>query len=89
MDSSRMRTIGSSSHVYPSMHWAQGVFAQGGICPGEASARGRGVCPGGAGYLPKGGCIPVCTEVDTIPLWTEFLTHSCENITLPQLHCGR
>ena len=22
------------------------------------------------------------------PLWTEFLTHSCENITLPQLCCG-
>ena len=23
------------------------------------------------------------------PLWTEFLTHACENITLPQLRCGR
>ena len=23
------------------------------------------------------------------PLWTEFLTHASENITLPQLHCGR
>ena len=23
------------------------------------------------------------------PLWTEFLTHTCENITLPQLRCGR
>ena len=22
------------------------------------------------------------------PLWTEFLTHACENITLPQLRCG-
>ena len=23
------------------------------------------------------------------PLWTEFLTHACENITLVQLRCGR
>ena len=23
------------------------------------------------------------------PLWTEFLTHASENITLTQLHCGR
>ena len=23
------------------------------------------------------------------PLWTEFLTHASENITLPQLRCGR
>ena len=21
--------------------------------------------------------------------WTEFLTHACENITFPQLRCGR
>ena len=24
-----------------------------------------------------------------LPLWTEFLTHASENITLPQLRCGR
>ena len=23
------------------------------------------------------------------PLWIEFLTHACENITLPQLRCGQ
>ena len=32
-----------------------------------------GVCPAGPGvHLP-------------LPMWTEFLTHACENITLPQL----
>ena len=38
MNSSRMRTIRSSSHVYPSMHWAGGVYPSmhwaGGVCPG-------------------------------------------------------
>ena len=24
-----------------------------------------------------------------LPLWTEFLTHACENITLASLRCGR
>ena len=27
--------------------------------------------------------------LDTPPLWIEFLTHASENITLPQLRCGR
>ena len=36
----------------------------------------RGVyLPGGGGYLPR-----YCP----LPLWTEFLTHASENITLPQ-----
>ena len=39
-------------------------------------------------YLSRGVCIPACTEADT-PLWTEWLTDACENITLPQLFCGR
>ena len=38
MHSSRMRTIRSSSHVYPSMHWAGCVYPSmhwvGGVCPG-------------------------------------------------------
>ena len=70
MHSSRMRTVRSSSHVYPSMHWAGGVSAQ-------------------EGCLPRGVCIIACTEADTPPpLWTEFLTHACENVTLPQLVDG-
>ena len=49
--------------------------AQGGVCPRGVSAQGEGVC------------IPACAEAQT-PLWTEFLTHTCENITLPQLCRG-
>ena len=36
----------------------------------------------GGGYLPGPG--GVCTWSGTPPLWTEFLTHASENITLPQ-----
>ena len=50
-----------------------GLYAQGPACPGEGHA-----CQGG----PAGpeGVYPMHT-----PLWTEFLTHTCENITFPQL----
>ena len=44
---------------------------------------GDGGVPGPGWSLVLGGGIPACTEVDP-PLWTEFLTHTCENITLPQ-----
>ena len=47
---------------------------------GGVSAQGMGVCLGG--FLPRG-CLP--RGVYTSPLWTEFLTHACENITFPQL----
>ena len=30
-----------------------------------------------------------CPPAMHTPLWTEFLTHASEKITLPQLHCGR
>ena len=74
-----------------------GVFARGecllgGVCPGGVCLGGclpRGVSAQGVllgGFCP-GGCIPACTEADTPTLWTEFLTHASENITLPQLHC--
>ena len=52
---------------------AQGGCVAGGVCPG-------GVCPGG--------CLLKCMLGYTHPLWTEFLTHACENITFPQLRCG-
>ena len=48
------------------------------------SAWGGGVCLGGSAW----GCLPrgVSTwGVYTSPLWIEFLTHACENITFPQL----
>ena len=38
---------------------------------------GQGVC--------QGGCIPAFNGADTPRLWIEFLTHTCENITFPQL----
>ena len=33
--------------------------------------------------MSAGGCLP--RGMYTSPLWTEFLTHTCENITFPQL----
>ena len=44
-------------------------------CSNRLLGGGEDVCAGG---LPRG-CLP-----DT-PLWTEFLTNACENITFPQL----
>ena len=57
---------------------------------GEVSASGPGGLPlvwGGVCLWSGGGCIPACNGAD--PPWTEFLTHASENITLPQLRCGR
>ena len=66
MHSSRMCTIRSSSHVYPSMHCTghcvsqhtlgRGVSVQGGVCPG--------------GCLPRVCVYPSMHWEDT-PLWTE------------------
>ena len=56
---------------------SRGVSAQEGVC-----VQGRCVCPRG-GVCPGQVCLPGgCTPP---PLWTEFLTHACENITFPQL----
>ena len=55
----------------------------------------EGVCPGGClprGVSAQGGVCPGrCLQGvwQTLPMWTDFLTHNCENITLPKLHCGR
>ena len=56
---------------------AWGVFA-GRVLP-KGCLLGTGVCPGGC--LPRRGCLPH-TPVNRI-------TDACENITLPQLRCGR
>ena len=56
----------------------------GGVCPGSVCL--GCVCPGGVspgGCLPREG-LPQCMLGYT-PLWTEFCTHTCENITFPQL----
>ena len=55
-----------------------------GVCPREVSApRGWGVCSGGC--LLWG--IPACTEADPPPP-VNRITHACEDIKLPKLHCG-
>ena len=76
MHSSRMRTVRSSSRLL-----GRGVYpgraCLGGVCPGD-------VCPWGALW---GGVSEYALR--QTPPRTEFLTHARENITLPQLRCGR
>ena len=43
--------------------------------------------PGGCLLGGGGGGIPACTETDPPPV--NRITDACENITLPQLLCGR
>ena len=68
---------------------AQGVSAWGclprwGVCPGTWLPRGCLLEGSIAACTGQGGCLPQCMLGYT-PLWTEFLTHTCENITFPQL----
>ena len=86
MHSSRMRTARSLP------------YDGGGLCPGRVSLTetpgqrpprtettpGQRPCPSRQ-RLQK----PLVHAGTEIPLWTEFLTHACENITLSQLRCGR
>ena len=83
LHSSRMRTA-CLLPVSPSMHCARGCLFRGG---GVFAPRGGCLAPVGC-LLPGGeGGITACNGAD--PLWTEFLTHTTENITLPQLRCER
>ena len=90
MHSSRMRTIRRSSRLL-----GGGVCQPGGCLPGGGCLPARGRLPaGGVFYLP-GQCLPggggVCPGgclADT-PTPMDRMTDTCENITLPQLHCGR
>ena len=50
----------------------------GAVCPGRVSAPGRGCLLGGSAPMHAGIHPPV-----------ERMTDVCENITLPQLRCGR
>ena len=73
MHSSRMRTIRCSGcrgvhpsmlwagSVYPSMHSAGGMSAQGGVCPGKG-----GVCPG-KGVSGQGGVCPELSARGCLP----------------------
>ena len=71
----------------------------GGVCAwspgggGVPGLRGGGGVPGpGGGGVPgpRGGGVSqhALRQTPSSPLWTEFLTHACENITLAQLRCG-
>ena len=81
--------------VSPSMLCAR----RGGVCSGGMSAPGVVPAPGGCllqgvcvcsrgGLLPRGGVVvPQYALRQTPPV--NRITHACENITLPQLRCGR
>ena len=75
MHSSRMRAVRCSSRLL-----------KGGVSPGRGGCLPGGCLPGG---LPGGWeCLPSLSRgvSGRHPLWTDFLTHTCENITFPQLH---
>ena len=62
--------------MYPSMHCTGGVYIP--ACTGQGVSGQGGVCLGGC---LQGLCLP------HIPV--ERMTDACENITFPQLRCGR
>ena len=80
--------------------WGWGVYpggaCLGGVYQGVVSAGEGSVCQGWC--LPRGsaiGCMlggvadtPPRDQRQTPPLWIEWLTDRCKNITLPQLRCG-
>ena len=80
MHSSRMRTVSCSGRLMGGGCLPSGVSAWGCLSGGCLPRRGRGVCPGGV-------CLEVSAGGEGVHplLWTEFLTHTCENITFPQL----
>ena len=73
MHSSRMRTVRSSSRL------PRGV-SDWGVSDRGGSAQKGSVCPG---VSVLGGCLPGGTPP------VDRMTDACENITLPQLRCGR
>ena len=92
MHSSRMRT-GRSLTVCRSLLLPVGGVSAPGVGWGGCLLRGGGggVCYlGGSGPGVGGGGVSQHALRQTLPhLWTEFLTHASENITLAQLRCGR
>ena len=64
-----------------------GVFGQGVWCLARRGCLPRGGCLPGGGVCPGGSARrgDICLGCTPPPMWTEFLTHACENITFPQL----
>ena len=101
MHSSRMRTVSCSGRLMKGVGVsARGVLPRGVSARGVPRGRGclpRGVCVLRWGVIPQGVVclggmsawgVSACVlgRMYTSPLlWTEFLTHVCENITFPQL----
>ena len=73
LHSSRMHTTHSLT-ISPSISPISPTAQMGCLGPGGALSRG--------GAWSREGGIPACTEAD--PPWTEFSTHTSENITLSQ-----
>ena len=61
-----------------------GVFARGDLPRWGCVCLGEVCLPGGGGVCP-GWCASEHAMGQTLPLWAEFLTHACENITFLQL----
>ena len=68
--------------ISTSMHCGGGGSA---LPVGSALSGGVSPCQEGRG-VGVGGGIPACTEADP---HMNRITDACENITLPQLRCGR
>ena len=83
-----MRTVRSSSHVYPSMQW--GMHWKGVSAGGRVSTQG-GVCLAGVcrGAVSAEEGVSQHAVGQTTPPPLKRMTNMCKNITLPQLCCGR
>ena len=86
MRTARLLTVSRSAggSVWPVGCLASRGAAQGGVWPVGCLPRGclpRGCLPG---VVSARGCIPAFLWA-VISLWTEFLSHACENITFSQL----
>ena len=97
MHSSSSRPTAVGGYLSGEGVFTMGVSAQGGVsAQDKVSAQGEclpmGVClPEGGVYKGSWGCLPQCIagiHTPTTPV-NGMTTDACENITLPELCCGR